>query len=73
MDLVERLKLIGNISIASVRRPAKLGRNRSSGAGDINDFKKTKMAHSRHFGSSSKAKTHREHIYGLNATICKIW
>ena len=44
MDLVERLKLIGNISIASVRRLAKLGRNRSSGAGDINDFKKTKMA-----------------------------
>ena len=27
----------------------------------------------RHFGSSSKVKTPREHIYSLNATTCKIW
>jgi len=44
LDLVQRLKLIGNISVASVRRPAKFGRNRSSGAGDIKDFSKSKMA-----------------------------
>ena len=55
------------------RRPAKFGRNRSSLAGDINDFSKSKMAAVRHFGSSSKVKTHREHIYSLNAATCKIW
>ena len=44
LDLDQRLKLIRNISMASMRRPAKFGINRSSGAGDINDFKKTKMA-----------------------------
>ena len=42
--LVIRLKLIGNISVASVRRPAKFGRNQSSRAGDIKDFSKSKMA-----------------------------
>ena len=41
---VQRLKLIGNISVASVRRPVKLGKNRSSCAGDIKDFSKSKMA-----------------------------
>ena len=40
MDLVQRLKLILSISIASMRRPAKFGRNRSSRAGDIQDFSK---------------------------------
>ena len=35
LDQVQRLKLIGNISVTSVRRPAKFGRNRSSRAGDI--------------------------------------
>ena len=35
MDLVQRLKLIGNTSVASMRRPAKFGRNWSSCAGDI--------------------------------------
>ena len=44
LDLVQRLKLIWNISIASMRRPAKFGRNRSSRAGDIKDFSKSKMA-----------------------------
>ena len=44
LDLVQRLKLIGNISVASVRRPAKFGRNRSSCAGDITNFGKSKMA-----------------------------
>ena len=28
LDLVQTLKLIGNIFVASVRRPAKFGRNR---------------------------------------------
>ena len=44
LDLVQRLKLVGNISIASVRRPAKFGRNRSSRAGDIKDLSISKMA-----------------------------
>ena len=44
LDLVQRLKLIGNKCIASVRRPAKSGRNRSSRARDIKDFNKSKMA-----------------------------
>ena len=44
LDLVQTLKLVGNISIASVLRPAKFGRNRSSCAGDITDFSKSKMA-----------------------------
>ena len=44
LDLVQRLKLIGNISVASMRRPAKFGRNRSSRAGDIKDFSKSKIA-----------------------------
>ena len=64
------------VSIASMRRSAKLGRNRSSGAGDIKDFNKSKMAvvpQIPHFGSSSNVKTHREHIYNLIATTCKIW
>ena len=39
--MVERLKLTGKISIASVRRAAKFGRNRSSCAGDIKDFSKS--------------------------------
>jgi hypothetical protein len=38
LDLVQRLKLIGNIFIAPVRRPAKFGKNRSDRAGDIEDF-----------------------------------
>ena len=44
LDLVQSLKLVGNIFIASVRRPAKFGRSRSSRAGDIKDFSKSKMA-----------------------------
>ena len=44
MALVVRLKLIRNISVASMRRRAKFGRNRSSRAGDIEDFNKSKMA-----------------------------
>ena len=44
LDLVQRLKLIGNIYIASMRRSAKFGRNRSSRARDIKDFSKSKMA-----------------------------
>ena len=44
LDLVQRLKLIGNICITSMRRPAKIGRNRSSRAGDIKDFSESKMA-----------------------------
>ena len=44
LDLVQRLKLIGNISVISLRRSAKFGRNRSSRAGDIKDFSKSKMA-----------------------------
>ena len=44
LDLVHRLKLIGNISVASMQRPAKFGRNRSNRAGDIKDFSKSKMA-----------------------------
>ena len=52
LDLVQRLKLIGNICIASMRRPAKFSRNRSSRAGDITDFSKSKMAAVPHFGSS---------------------
>jgi len=44
LDLIQRLKLIENISIASMRRPAKFGRNRSNRAGDIKDFSKSKMA-----------------------------
>ena len=35
LDLVQRLKLMQNISMASVRRSAKFGRNPSSRAGDI--------------------------------------
>ena len=41
LDLVHRSKLIGNIYIASMRRPAKLGRNRSSRARDIKDLSKS--------------------------------
>ena len=59
MDLVQRLKLNGNISVASTRRSAKFGRNRSSRAGDIEDFNKSKRRLCRHFGSSSNVKTHR--------------
>ena len=44
LDLVQRLKLIGNICIASMRRPTKFGRNRSSRARDNQDFYKSKMA-----------------------------
>ena len=44
LNLVQTLQLVGNISIASVRRPAKFGRSRSSRAGDIKDFSKSKMA-----------------------------
>ena len=44
LDLVQRLGLIGNISVFSMRRPAKLGRNRSSHPGYIKDFSKYKMA-----------------------------
>ena len=44
LDVVQRLKLIGNISIASMRRPAKFGSNQSSRAGDVKDFSKSKMA-----------------------------
>ena len=44
LDLVQRLKLIGKISIASVGRSAKFGRNRSSCAGDTEDVSKSKMA-----------------------------
>ena len=44
LHLVQRLKLLGNISIASMRRPAEFGRNRSNGSGDIKDFNKSKMA-----------------------------
>jgi len=44
LDLVQRLRLIWNICIASMRRPAKFGRNRSSRAGDNADFSKSKMA-----------------------------
>jgi len=42
LDLAQRVKLNSNISIASLRRPAKFGRNRSSRAGDIKDFSKSK-------------------------------
>ena len=38
LDPVQRLKVIGNISIGLVQRPAKFDRNRSSRAGDIKDF-----------------------------------
>ena len=44
LDLVQRLKLIGNICIASMRRPAQFGRNRSIRARDNKDFSKSKMA-----------------------------
>ena len=44
LDLVQRLKLTGNLSMASMRRSAKFGKNLCSGAGDINDFRKSKMA-----------------------------
>ena len=45
LDQVQRLKLIGNLCIASMRRrPAKFGRNWSSCAGDIKYFSKSKMA-----------------------------
>jgi len=44
LDLVLRLKLILNISMASLRRPAQFGPNRSSRARDIKDFSKSKMA-----------------------------
>ena len=44
LDLVQSLKLIGNISIASMRRPAKFGGIQLSRAGDIKDFTKSKMA-----------------------------
>ena len=44
LDLVQTLKLVGNISVASVRRPAKFGKNRPSCAGDITDLSKSKMA-----------------------------
>ena len=44
LDLVQRLKLVGNIFIASAQRPAKFGRSRSSRAGDIKDFSQSKMA-----------------------------
>ena len=42
MDLFHSVKLNSNIFIASLRRPAKFGRNRSSRAGDIKDFSKSK-------------------------------
>ena len=54
------------------RRPAKFRGIPSSRSGDIKDFSKSKMAAVPPFGSSSKVKTHREHICSLNATTCKI-
>ena len=49
---VQRLNSSGT-SVASMRRPAKFGRNRSSYAEDIKVFSKSKMAaESRHLGSS---------------------
>ena len=45
LDLFQRLKLIGNICVASMRRAAfAFGRNRSRRTGDIKDFSKSKMA-----------------------------
>ena len=38
------VKLVGNIFIATVRRPAQFCRSRSSHAGDSKDFTKAKMA-----------------------------
>ena len=42
MNLVQTLKLVGNISIGSVRRPGQFGINQSSFAGDTEDFSKSK-------------------------------
>ena len=44
LDLVQRLKLTGNLSMASMRRSAKFSKSWCSGAGEINDFRKSKMA-----------------------------
>ena len=41
MNLVQTLKLVGNVSPASIRRPAQFGRNRSSRAGDSEDLNKS--------------------------------
>ena len=43
-NVVQRLKLIGNISIDSMRRPAQFGGIPSSRAGYIKDSSKSKMA-----------------------------
>ena len=43
LDQFQRLKHIGNISVASMRRPAKFGRSRSSCAKNIKDFSKPKI------------------------------
>ena len=44
MDLVQRLKLIGNIYVASLRRPAQFGGIPSSRAEDIKDYNLSYMA-----------------------------
>ena len=44
LDLLQRLKLIENIPVAALRRPAKFCRNRSSRSRDIKDLSKSKMA-----------------------------
>ena len=44
LDLVQRLKLIGNISVGLMRPPAKVSGNWSSRARDITGFSKSEMA-----------------------------
>ena len=73
LDLVQRLKLIGNISVASMQRPAKFGRNRSSCAGDITDFGKSILdlvQRLKLIGNISVASLRRPAKFGRNLLSC---
>ena len=80
LDLVHRLKLIGNISVASMQRPDKFGRNRSNCAEDITDFCKSKMAavaaildlvqRLKLIGNISVASVRRPAKFGRNRSSC---
>ena len=65
------LKLIGNISIGLLRRPAKFSGIPSSNTEILKVMVNPIWRLNRHLGSRSKVKTDPERIYGLIATTCK--
>ena len=62
MDLVQRLKLIGNISLAAFRQPANLAEIGQVVTEILKILVNPRWRLNRHLGSSSKAKAHSEHF-----------